>query len=341
MAPIGSSLSSLRLVERRSNLSYTYRGEVDHEWTGASAPLGGYIIAMMLSAAILSQAEPSSGAQKPITPAHITAHFLSRSSIGPIDFHIQILRIGKTWSTVEVKSIQKDRNNVIAQVLFRKTMPTLPPHNESPAEKQSAIKPMTSRSGYSILCPMITHPKLAAPSPFTRVFNFRSHVRWNEDLAIIHRQPMTQDATEPIHWAAWHEFLDESADVFNQPALLCYLCDMFKNFTQLLPSDDDEEATSHGNQLWFPTLVFSVRFLAPPTVTEQQNFSRRRTGLHLTSKFNEPNGVHDDVLEVWTCPNEDQSPNDFGWRHKQRCLAVGTQLATTVPSRRATFVAKL
>lgn len=104
------------------------------------APLGGYILAMVMTAAILSQAEHQPSAQDRLTPAHITAHFLSRSSIGPINFHIQVLRSGKTWSTVEVKSVQKDRVNVIAQVLFKRTE-VQQSRRDSPVEEQARIRP--------------------------------------------------------------------------------------------------------------------------------------------------------------------------------------------------------
>ncbi|KAH9810829.1 thioesterase-like superfamily-domain-containing protein [Melampsora americana] len=332
MAPIDSSLSAIRFARKHPEVGYIYQGEVDEQWTGASAPHGGYILAMIATAAILSQSEQFSGGYDQLVPANITAHFLNRSVIGPIEFHIRMMRAGQNWSTIEVKSVQNQRTNVVAQVLFkRRTIAQVSSGGSSTTSARDArIKPMTTRSGHSVLCPLITHPTLTVQTPFTRAFKFSTQVRWSEDLAVKYKQPMIQGGTEPIEWAAWHEFLDKESNVFDQPALLCYLCDMFRNFAQLLPAEDGKDHPS--DELWFPTLVYSVRFLTPPDPNEIQEFSLRSTGLYFTSKFNEPDGVHDAVVEVWTSPREDQLASDVGWRHKQRCLAVGTQLAATVPS---------
>ncbi|EGG09102.1 uncharacterized protein MELLADRAFT_104392 [Melampsora larici-populina 98AG31] len=332
MAPINSSLSAIRFARKHHEVGYIYEGEVDDQWTGASAPHGGYVLAMIMKAAVQSQSEQSSGGYDQLVPVHITAHFLNRSTIGPIQFHIHIIRAGRNWSTIEVASFQNQRKNVVAQVLFQSRSTAQVSQNEPSTSRacEASIKPMTLQSGHSVLCPLITHPTLTLQTPFARAFKFSTQVQWSEDLAIKHKQPMIQSATQPIEWAAWHEFLDKDSNVFDQPALLCYLCDMFRNFAQLLPVEDGKDHPS--DQLWFPTLVYSVRFLTPPNPNEIQEFSVRRTGLYFTSKFNEADGVHDAVVEVWTSPREDKLASDVGWRHKQRCLAVGTQLAATVPS---------
>lgn len=60
----------------------------------------------------------------------------------------------------------------------------------------------------------------------------------------------------------------------------------------------------------------------------------RTAGLFMTTGFM-LEGRHDLTVEVWTAPCSigaaGLEPIDPNWRDKQVCLAVGTQLALTVP----------
>ena len=77
------------------------------------------------------------------------------------------------------------------------------------------------------------------------------------------------------------------------------------------------------------TLAIEFKFPIPSS----PDFSKRTVGLYSTGRFiNDPYGRHDSCVEVWTSPsNIGEGEIVEGWRDKQLCLAVATQMALTVP----------
>jgi hypothetical protein len=78
-------------------------------------------------------------------------------------------------------------------------------------------------------------------------------------------------------------------------------------------------------------MTLTIEFKSPiPTSSE---FSARTVGLYSCGRFvNEPQGRNDAYVEVWTAPsNIGEGEATEGWREKQVCLAVSTQMALIIP----------
>lgn len=72
---------------------------------------------------------------------------------------------------------------------------------------------------------------------------------------------------------------------------------------------------------------FPIRNLSPI------EHSKRTVGLYSAGRFiTEPHGRHDVFVEVWSAPSEiSQGGPQAGWRDKQICLAIATQMALRLP----------
>jgi len=79
----------------------------------------------------------------------------------------------------------------------------------------------------------------------------------------------------------------------------------------------------------FPTLVMALEFKSPIP----KDYNTRTVGVYSSGTFlGSPQGRHDVYTEVWTSPcNLSEGEEQEGWRDKQRCLAIATQMALAVP----------
>ena len=61
--------------------------------------------------------------------------------------------------------------------------------------------------------------------------------------------------------------------------------------------------------------------------------SHQTAGLYSSGRFiNDPQGRHDIYVEVWSAPSKiGEGIPEPGWRDKQICLAIATQMALTLP----------
>lgn len=78
------------------------------------------------------------------------------------------------------------------------------------------------------------------------------------------------------------------------------------------------------------TLAVEFKHPIPPPSSSHAD---RNVALYSLGRFlNHPQSRHDEYVEVWTAPsNIGEGEPTKGWRDKQICLAVATQMALTVP----------
>ncbi|PSL08359.1 acyl-CoA thioesterase [Haloactinopolyspora alba] len=78
--------------------------DIDSTWAVGDVPNGGYLLAMMLRAALAEAAHPH--------PVSTTAHFLTPPTSGPADVHVTVLRTGRTIETLRVSLLQEETPRV-------------------------------------------------------------------------------------------------------------------------------------------------------------------------------------------------------------------------------------
>jgi hypothetical protein len=77
---------------------------------------------------------------------------------------------------------------------------------------------------------------------------------------------------------------------------------------------------------WYPTMAIAIEFKSP--IPSSPCYAPRTVGLYSSGRFiNDPQGRHDAYVEIWTAPEGRETE---GWRDKQVCLAVSSQMALTV-----------
>lgn len=78
------------------------------------------------------------------------------------------------------------------------------------------------------------------------------------------------------------------------------------------------------------TLTIEFKF---PIPSPSSDHAARTVGIYSSARFmNDPQGRHDVSLELWTAPSGiGEGRETVGWRDKQVCLAISTQMALTIP----------
>ena len=75
----------------------------------------------------------------------------------------------------------------------------------------------------------------------------------------------------------------------------------------------------------------SIEFKAPLSMLDGERYSRQSVGLYQVGRFmQDPLGRHDASVEIWSAPARYDGTGT--WRSEQRCLAISTQMACTVPA---------
>lgn len=82
----------------------TYRGLLHERWTIAGVPNGGYAMALMLRAARSESDHPD--------PLTVTAHFLSPTTAGAVTVRTEVVKAGRSMTTVMVALRQGDRERI-------------------------------------------------------------------------------------------------------------------------------------------------------------------------------------------------------------------------------------
>src|SRR5438034_10943709 len=85
-------------------------GEVESRWNIGSAPNGGYLVSIALSALHHALPHPD--------PVAVSAHFPSRVSPGPVEVAVEPIRVGRGHSTAEARLEQDGEPRVLVTATF-------------------------------------------------------------------------------------------------------------------------------------------------------------------------------------------------------------------------------
>ncbi len=81
-----------------------WAGEVSPRWAVGANPNGGYLVSLAARAMLADSGQPD--------PWSVTAHFLSPPAPGPVSVRTEVVKPGRTYSTVAASLIQGDRERV-------------------------------------------------------------------------------------------------------------------------------------------------------------------------------------------------------------------------------------
>ncbi|KAH6887358.1 thioesterase-like superfamily-domain-containing protein [Coprinopsis sp. MPI-PUGE-AT-0042] len=296
-----------------------YEGQMDPAWNIGAVPCGGYVLALVLEACIQHQAKTSH-----VDPLHISAYFL-RPSSSKVPFAVKVtsLKVGKGFTNLKADLVQEGALKVTAQAIFGS--------NRAPLDGGFTLQPP---SPYARRIPLHSHPSEVTHSPMFGEWANHEYTSWALDKQTVAKNqpsyaPNRTNAESiggpGLEWASWYEFQKETealGDVY-----IPLLVDMFNGSVKLLPSEEGEL----GNT-WEPTMTLSIDFKFPISELGLEH-SKRAVGLYSAGKFvNHPQSRHEVYVEVWTAPSEiGKGRVEEGWRDQQRCLAIATQMAISVP----------
>lgn len=189
-----------------------------------SNPHGGYLLSIIVGAlSSLQQSTPHPH------PAHLMTSYLQGAKPGPVEVHIKVLRVGKSWTNLEARLIQFNEAIIISQSLFT-LFPPHPTGQPVPFDTNNQnLHPLTP-SPYSRQSPFVTHPSQCdlddkTDEPFRRwsknsVFWFMDdHMKWAEDPGVKKRRQGTGKEGEKLEleWGGWCEFTDDVVDAGSLP----------------------------------------------------------------------------------------------------------------------------
>ncbi|TFK70943.1 hypothetical protein BDN72DRAFT_887824 [Pluteus cervinus] len=306
-----------------SNGAATFRGVIDPIWSVGAIPHGGYVLALIIEACIKHQHDTPH--QDPI---HVTAHYLRPSSPSSFEVHIRIIKVGKGFTNLTAELVQNDVVKVTTHLIFGD-------NNPNSAQRKGPPLTILPPSGYARRLPLYEHPSQAKREALRHTWTFHPHVVWAPDQQLLegNKSDSPLRTTEEtvggggVEWGVWFEFTDAGERVTNP--YLPFLVDIFLNFPSLLPKSERVGLSTS----WFPTMTLSLEFKFPIPPASSVHHSARTVGLYSSSKFmQDPQGRHEAYVEVWTAPtNIGEGKIEAGWRDRQVCLAVATQMALTIP----------
>jgi acyl-CoA thioesterase len=184
-----------------------FRGQVSERWNIGTNPNGGYILAIALAAARASVAQPH--------PLTTTAHYLSPCGPGPVDVDVDVLKEGRTLSTLTARLVQAGRTRLVVVATYGDlsrqhgpTVVTIEPPDLPPPDQCGADRPFAS--GFAAP-PPITQQVSFLPSPATaerlRTRSSDAHLEgWigfvDGRPVDVHALPLLVDASPPAVFAA-------------------------------------------------------------------------------------------------------------------------------------------
>lgn len=293
-------------------------------------------------------------------PIHVTAHYLRPSTVGVFEVHVRMIKSGRRFTNLVADLFQKvspalwrrrkDGSSIAAQNTLKVTTHMIFGHN-GPAVGDEVLLTLNPPSPYARRVPLHCHPSEAPKQRKRGGWTFQDHIELTEE-------PKIQDRNHPDHpsrtnsttvggggteWGAWLGFSGKD-EMLTSPAL-AFMVDMFANTPTMLPRSERKGLSTRCVILlngavklkvrfysWFPTVTLSIEFKAP--IPKPSEFHASRTvGLYSTGKFiGHPQGRHEAYVEAWTAPTNigEGKPVD-GWRDKQICLAVSTQMSLAIP----------
>ncbi|EAU80644.1 hypothetical protein CC1G_13202 [Coprinopsis cinerea okayama7 len=297
-----------------------YEGIMDPTWNIGNVPCGGYSLALILEACIQHQEKTEH-----IDPLHISSHFLKpTTSALPFLVRVRTVKTGKTITNLLADLIQGDALRITAHAMFGLNGPL--------SEGDFVLQPP---SPYARRLPLYSHPSQAKHTPMFGVWRTNQQVSWAHDTATLEKnQPGHPNRTNSetvggggTEWAAWFQFEQPTEKLSN--VYIPLLVDMFMNTRSLLPlGEGGTEDAAH----WAPTMTLAVDFKFPVRNLTPHH-SSKTVGLYSSGRFvNHPQSRHDIYVEVWSAPSKiGEGAPEEGWRDKQICLAIATQMALTLP----------
>ncbi|KAJ7215313.1 thioesterase-like superfamily-domain-containing protein, partial [Mycena haematopus] len=275
----------------------------------------GYALGLIVQACIEHQA----GSEHP-DPLHTSTHYLQAIKTSVLlEVQIRVLKRGRNFINILADLVQGDRLCITAHLIFGKI----------PASTRPLID---LSSGYARRLPHLRHPSEASVNPIYDFFGFTHRVRWAPDPYISARNdPDSLARRVPTGggvavWGAWIELMDEDERL--TPSSLAFLADCTETMGTLFPYS---VTGVDMRSLWLPTLVLTVEWKAPIPPPSAVH-SARTVGVYVASGFmSQPQNRHNTVIEIWTAPcNIGEGTAVDGWRDKQVCLAVATQMQLMV-----------
>jgi acyl-CoA thioesterase len=97
-------------VAVRPSGSGRYRGLIDPRWTIGTAPNGGYLLSIALSAVAAEVPHPH--------PLAVSAHYVSRADPGDAEVSVEVVRIGRTTSTASATIAQDGTPRVLVAATY-------------------------------------------------------------------------------------------------------------------------------------------------------------------------------------------------------------------------------
>ncbi|KAG9121904.1 hypothetical protein FRC07_001950 [Ceratobasidium sp. 392] len=324
MAPLSRALADLELQSssKAGDSNYTCHGTVDPDWAADVIPNGGYIFCLLVMAGIKSQRKT-----KHQDPIHVTAHFISLSTISSYKIEVQVVRSGSRFTNILVNWVQDGEIKVMTHMIFG----TLPAFDAPPSTSKYEDIPPSHPLHHHI--PLLSHPSNSPLEPIEPIHlkrvRFTKHLRRAEDTLISARNKAKLAKREGgLESGLWVELVDEDKEL--ELAMLPIFADMFRRMPTLL-----SQADGNGNPIKrYPSVLMTIEFKRRLPRPGTPGFSARTLGLFSKGLFLD-HGRHDTYCEIWTAPSDLGQPRgkeapDESWKRDMRCIAVTTQMGLTV-----------
>lgn len=309
---------------RESGDSDTYTGSVDDDWTVGNVAHGGYVLALIVQAAIEYQRKA-----RQTDVVHVSAHYLQAVTVAPCEVQVKRLRTGKGIAHVLAELSQEGRTRTTVHLIFAAPSPV----------PQLTLEPP---SPYARRIPLHHHPRHAAIAPLPGKMRYSQHLHWAPDRTVLARNaPGSPSRTRSgdigrggFEWGGWLQLRDPAERI--TPALLPFIADVFLSSPSLLAQNSPGEqgnAPGEGTMgpSWFPTLSLALQYRFPIPPPDSPHHAKRTLGVYFSGRYIN-DGRHDATVEVWTAPAElGEGAETADWREHQRCLAMATHLALIVP----------
>ncbi|KAG9315955.1 thioesterase-like superfamily-domain-containing protein [Chiua virens] len=320
MSPLAQALQVSLQSQDRDGTFY-YRCELEPSWTVGAVPQGGYSLGVIVEACIRHQSDSSHP-----DPIHVSAQFLRAAHFGAGQVQVKRLKSGKTFTNLLAELVQLGSTKITAHLIFGDLSPS------QPGQGQKVLAPP---SPYARRVPLYSHPSTvsydAVKPPWARKMDIQMSV---DAVLLSHNDPRspTRTTAESVggggtEWGAWWELLqkDDKLTASSMP----FFCDSISNMPALLP--ESEPGSACGKHRWYATIAMTVEFKA--RIPSSLKHSTRTVGVYCESRFqNDPEGRHNERVEVWTAPSEiGQGHVVEGWRDHQYCIAVADQMALMLP----------
>ncbi|KAI0072516.1 hypothetical protein K474DRAFT_1667757 [Panus rudis PR-1116 ss-1] len=318
MAPLIQAINAEYLHDIPEGGVSVYKGTVDPEWTIVAVPHGGYVLGLIIEAAIKKQLSTSHR-----DPIHVTAHFLRSASVAPFEVHIRILKAGRGFTNLTADFVQDGQIRIMTHIVFG-TLADPADSDPSSAASRSSLT-LQPPSPYARRIPFYTLPSQCPSVRAKRRWRFDRCLNLVNDPVYIERAKVPREGME---WGLYLSLTDERERI-TTPSL-AFMADMFVAVDEVI-KDGPQAATRHRS--WAPTMVMTIEFKFPIPPPSNPDHDPRTVAIYSSGRFmNDPQARHDTYVEVWTAPpSSGNGPLKENWREGQRCLAVSTQMALLVP----------